>query len=306
MKNIQIILLFAGFAAAFSSCQKEENGPDAYGNFEATATVVGAEANGRLLYLNVEEGQHLAAGQNIGLVDTAQLHLQLLQLQATLETLPQKLREAEPEVAVLEDQKRNLIRERDRVKLLLADKAATPKQLDDMNGQIEVMEKRIAAARRSVRVVNRGILSEKKPVRAQMDVLREQLRKCHITNPVSGTVLTKLSEPNEVVGYGSPLYKIADLSRLTLRAYATAVQLQKVKVGQQVKVFVDNGEDGLRELPGEVTWISGEAEFTPKTIQTKEERVNLVYALKVEVANDGTLKIGMPGEVVFSEEEKEE
>ncbi|MEZ4963236.1 MAG: HlyD family efflux transporter periplasmic adaptor subunit [Saprospiraceae bacterium] len=283
----------------FASCQPEESGADAYGNFEATSTVVGAEANGRLLFLKAEEGQFLKAGELIALVDTTQLHLQMLQLQATIETLPQKLREAEPDVAVLEDQKRNVIRERDRVKLLLKDKAATPKQLDDMNGEIEVLEQRIAAARRSVQVANRGILSEQKPVAAQVDVLKEQLQKCYIYNPITGTVLTKLSEPSEVVGFGTPLYKIADLSSLTLRAYASAVQLQNIKIGQQVQVRVDDGENGYRELPGTITWIAGEAEFTPKTIQTKEERVNLVYALKVEVKNDGTLKIGMPGEVRF-------
>ncbi|MCB9341837.1 MAG: HlyD family efflux transporter periplasmic adaptor subunit [Lewinellaceae bacterium] len=296
MKQLLIYLSPLFFLAA---CQPEESGADAFGNFEATTTTVGAEANGRLLFLKAEEGQSLKAGELVALVDTTQLHLQMLQLQATIETLPQKLREAEPDVAVLEDQKRNVIRERDRVKLLLRDKAATPKQLDDMNGEIEVLEQRIAAARRSVQVANRGILSEQKPVAAQVDVLKEQLQKCYIYNPITGTVLTKLSEPSEVVGFGTPLYKIADLSSLTLRAYASAVQLQNIKIGQQVQVRVDDGENGYRELPGTITWIAGEAEFTPKTIQTKEERVNLVYALKVEVKNDGTLKIGMPGEVRF-------
>lgn len=300
MKNIKITTLFF-LLFTFTACEKSENGADAYGNFEATEVVVSAESNGRLLTLHVEEGQTLEAGQMVALVDTTQLHLQKLQLQATIKTLPKKLREADADIAVLEDQKRNLIRERDRVKKLLADKAATPKQLDDLNGEIEVIEQRIAATKRTVQVANRGILAEQEPLAAQIKTIENQLAKSYIRNPIAGTVTTKLAEPSEVVGFGAPLYKIANLDHLILRAYASAVQIQNVAVGQQVKVFIDAGENSYRELPGEITWIANESEFTPKTIQTKKERVNLVYALKVKVKNDGTLKIGMPGEVSFNE-----
>ncbi|HFA50726.1 MAG TPA: HlyD family efflux transporter periplasmic adaptor subunit [Bacteroidetes bacterium] len=295
IKTTFFAILFLGFF----SCKKTENTSDAYGNFEATETIVSAEANGRLLFLNVEEGQTLKAGELVALVDTSQLHLQKLQLLATIKTLPKKLRDASPDIAVLEDQKKNLVRERDRIKKLLADKAATPKQLDDMNGQIKVLEQRIKAAKSQTQTVNRGILAEQAPLQAQVAAIEDRLRKSYVRNPISGTVLTKLAEPSEVVGFGAPLYKIADLGHLQLRAYASAVQMQNVAIGQQVKVLLDAGEDAYRELPGEVTWISSESEFTPKTIQTKEERVNLVYAFKVRVENDGKLKIGMPAEVVF-------
>ncbi|MEO1260213.1 MAG: HlyD family efflux transporter periplasmic adaptor subunit [Bacteroidota bacterium] len=283
----------------FCSCEKTENRADAYGNFEAIETVVSAESSGRLIMLKIEEGQRLNANEWIALVDTTQLHLQKLQLLATIETLPQKLREAEPDVAVLEKQKRNLLRERDRVQKLLDDKAATPKQLDDLNGEIKVVEQRINAAQRTVQVANRSILAEQAPLAAQIKTIENQLRNCYIHNPISGTVMTKLAEPSEIVGFGTPLYKIANLDHLTLRAYASAIQIQDTKIGQEVTVRIDTGGDTYRELPGKITWIASESEFTPKTIQTKEERVNLVYALKVKVENDGRLKVGMPGEVVF-------
>ena len=299
MKIIQTIFAGLLFTALFS-CKKTDAAADAYGNFEATETVVSAEGNGRLLFLQVEEGQRLQAGELVALIDTSQLHLQKLQLLALINTLPKKLRVAEPDIAVLEDQKRNLLREHDRVEKLLADKAATPKQLDDLNGEIVVINQRIEAAKSQTQIANRGILSEQEPLRAQIATIEDKLLKCYVRNPVAGTVMTKLAEPSEVVGFGTPLYKIANLDYLELRAYASAVQLQGVETGQEVSVLIDAGEQGYHDLPGKVIWISSESEFTPKTIQTKEERVNLVYAFKVRVKNDGQLKIGMPGEVVFN------
>lgn len=291
--------LFLTLAFLLAACQQEENSADAYGNFEATETIVSAEANGKLLFLNVEEGKTLKAGELVALVDTTLLYLQKKQLRATLGTIGKKTQDPNPQIAVLEGQKANLIRERDRVKALLADKAATPKQLDDLNGQIEVVERQISAARKQAGTANTGILGEKDPVLAQIQMLEEQIRRCYVRNPVSGTVLTKIAEPSEVVGFGSPLYKIAPLDTLELRAYVSGSQLANLKIGQQVTVQIDEEGGGVRSLPGQVSWISSKAEFTPKTIQTKEERVNLVYAFKVRAANDGALKIGMPGEVVF-------
>lgn len=283
------------------SCKKEATRSDAFGNFEAVETIVSAEANGKLLFLKANEGEPLKAGELVALVDTTLLHLQKQQLLASLGTIGKKQQDPNPQIAVLEEQKRNLIRERDRVKRLLADKAATPKQLDDMNGQIEVVDAQIKAARRTAGTANTGILGEKDPVLAQIKVLGEQIRRCYIYNPLDGVVLTKIAEASEVVGFGSPLYKIAALDTLELRAYISGDQLPSLKIGQTVSVLIDQSGGGVRTLPGMVSWISSKSEFTPKTIQTKEERVNLVYAFKVKVANgDGALKIGMPGEVRFS------
>lgn len=284
------------------ACEPTAERADAYGNFEATVTTVSAEASGRLLFFSVEEGQRLDQNAYVGLVDTTIMDLQRRQLMASIGTLPKKMRTADPDIRVLQDQRSNLIRERDRIKKLVAAKAATPKQLDDLNGEIEVVDQRIQAAERQTQVANRGILAEKDPLLAQVDLLDEQIRKAYLFNPVAGTVLTKLAEASEIVGVGSPLYRIASLDTLVLRAYAGSVQLQSVRVGQEVNVRVDQGEENYRSYEGKVVWISDQAEFTPKTIQTKEERVNLVYATKITVPNpDGTLKIGMPAEVDFIE-----
>lgn len=292
--------LFFLLLLTLTGCTEEAIRSDAYGNFEATTTTISAEANGRLLQFSVAEGQDLSTGQFVGLVDTTQLHLQRRQLEAQLGTFGRQVRSPDADIAVYEDQKSNLIRERDRTKRLVEAKAATPKQLDDLNGQIEVIEQQITAARARTSEANRGILAGKDPVRAQLDVLAEQIAKAHVRNPVSGTVLTKLAEAGEIVGVGSPLYRIASMDTLTLRAYAGSVQLQRAHLGQRVKVLIDAGETGYDTLPGTISWISERAEFTPKTIQTKEERTNLVYALKVAVANpDGRLKLGMPAEVNF-------
>jgi HlyD family secretion protein len=300
MNTFHKIFIFSTLTLLFS-CKKEEKRSDAYGNFEAVETIVSAEANGKLLYLHIAEGEPQKAGELVSLVDTTLLHLQKQQLLANLGTIGKKQQDPSPQIAVLEEQRRNLARERDRVQRLLSDKAATPKQLDDLNGQIEVVEAQITAARRQAGTANTGILGEKDPVLAQVKVLNEQIRRCYVRNPVDGVVLTKIAEPSEVVGFGSPLYKIAALDTLELRAYVSGAQLPGLKIGQQVNVLVDQNGGGVKPLTGTVSWISSKAEFTPKTIQTKEERVNLVYAFKVKVANgEGALKIGMPGEVVLS------
>lgn len=306
MNTLRKILIFSTLTLLFA-CKKEEKRSDAYGNFEAVETIVSAEASGKLLFLKAKEGEPLQAGELVALVDTTLLHLQKQQLMASLGTIGKKQQDPNPQIAVLEEQKRNLIRERDRIKRLLADKAATPKQFDDMNGQIEVVDAQIKAARRSAGTVNTGILGEKDPVLAQIKVLNEQIRRCYIYNPLDGVVLTKIAEASEVVGFGSPLYKIAALDTLELRAYVSGDQLPNLKIGQAVNVLIDQAGGGVQTLSGTVNWISSKSEFTPKTIQTKEERVNLVYAFKVKVANsDGTLKIGMPGEVNWSNGAKTE
>jgi len=288
-----------------ASCKEKGDISDAYGNFEATTTTISSESNGTLLFLKVEEGQELKAGEPIAVVDTTHLHLQRKQLQATIGTLPRKLRNTLADIEVLQNQKQNLIRERDRVMRLVEKKAATVKQLDDLNGNIDVVEKQILAIRSQTNTANAAILAEKEPILAQIAVINEQIRKSYIRNPVEGTVLSKLAEVHEIVRPGSPLYRIAQLDVMELRFYIDGVQLQNLKLGQKVQVLVDNGEDGFKELEGTISWIASQAEFTPKTIQTKEDRVNLVYAIKAQVPNpDGLIKMGMPAEVNFEKKEK--
>ena len=296
-----VLLLFIFFTA----CEEKAELSDAYGNFEATTIMVSSEANGRLLFLKAKEGESLEAGTLVGIVDTTQLHLQRKQVQASIGILPKKLRTTLADIEVLKNQKANLVRERDRVSRLLAKKAATPKQLDDLNGEIRVMNQRIKAVESQTQTANRGILAEKEPMLAQIAVINEQIRKSYIYNPVDGRVLTKLAEPSEIVGIGAPLYRIGQLDTMTLRMYVSSVQLQRLQLGKTVEVLIDSGEEAYKILEGRVTWIAEQAEFTPKTIQTKEDRVNLVYAVKVSVPNpNGELKIGMPAEVNFEESER--
>ncbi len=300
MQKYILLLLFIAFAAG--ACEKKTNLADAYGNFEVQELIVSAEANGKILHLNLEEGQTLKAGQLIALVDTLPLHLQKQQLLASIRTISGKTQDAQPQIEVLEEQKVNLLREKKRVEALLADKAATPKQLDDIKGQIEVVDRQIAATQSQTQTLNRGVLGEIAPIREQIKLIDDQIRRCFVYNPIDGTVLLKFAEKSEMTAAGRPLYKIAELSEMELRAYISGAQLPEVKIGQEVEIRIDQGEQDYRSLAGKVSWIASEAEFTPKTIQTKEERVNLVYAIKVKVKNDGSLKIGMPGEVVLKEE----
>ncbi|MEO0338695.1 MAG: HlyD family efflux transporter periplasmic adaptor subunit, partial [Bacteroidota bacterium] len=287
--------------ALFTSCNEENNRSDAYGNFEATTTLVSAEANGRLLFLNIEEGEVVTGGQLVALVDTVQLNLQRQLLNAQMGTLPKKLQNSLSEIEVLERQKDNLQREKERVERLLVKKAATTKQLDDLNGEIEVVNQRIQSINVQTRIANRSILAEKEPLLAQRAIINDQIRRSYVHNPFEGTILTKLAEPSEMVAMGAPLYRIADLDTITLKFYASATQLQGLKLGQPVEVLVDEGVEDYRKLSGMISKIADQAEFTPKTIQTKEDRVNLVYAIEAKVPNaDGRLKIGMPAEVNFN------
>jgi len=284
-----------------SACTETDEISDAYGNFEVDVTTISSEANGRLLFLDVSEGNELEIDKLVALVDTTQLHLQREQIRAIIKTLPKKLRNTLDDIEVLQRQRANLVRERDRVKRLLAKQAATPKQLDDLNGKIEVVDQQIAALHTQTQTGNSAILAEKEPLLAQIAIINEQIRRSRIYNPIEGTVLTKMAEPHELVRTGSPLYRIGSLDTLTLRFYVDGLQLQEISLGQKIEVLVDSGEDGYRQLSGKISWIATQAEFTPKTIQTKKDRVNLVYALKAKVPNsDGILKIGMPAEVNFN------
>ena len=215
-----------------------------------------------------------------------------------MNTLPKKLRTALADIEVLQNQKANLVRERDRIARLVEKKAAPPKSLEDLNGELTVIDQQMEAIRSQTATANRGILAEKEPMLAQLDIIRQKIKDSYIHNPVDGTILTKLSEAHEMVGMGTPLYRLGRLDTMTLRFYVGSVQLQHAQLGQKISVLIDEGEDGYKSLEGTIVWISQQAEFTPKTIQTKEDRVNLVYAVKARVPNpEGRLKIGMPAEV---------
>ena len=295
------------------ACNRNGKKFDASGTFESDEVIVSSASTGKILSLDVEEGDTISQNKIVGTVDSENLALQKEQVQASIRALGEKTVNVSPQVKLLEDQQRvqesqlaNLEHERTRIENLLKQDAATSKQLDDMNAQIDMVKKQITVTQQQINVQrnnvstqNRSILSEGKPMQKRVEQLNDLLNKSNIINPINGTVLTKYAEEGEMTSTGKAIYKIADLSIITLRAYITGGQLSQVKLGQQVKVFVDNGVDKYKEYPGTITWISDKAEFTPKTIQTKDERANLVYAIKIKVKNDGYLKIGMYGEAEF-------
>lgn len=292
MKNILIIITVLLF---LSGCSNNKQKSDAYGNFEATETIVSSESSGKLNEFNVEEGMLIEAGETVGYIDTNQLYLKKNQLAQQKNTTRTKFKNVSAQVSVLQEQKRVALREKERIERLLKDEAATGKQLDDINGSIDVINRQI----NSIEMQNTTTNEELKGLDVQIAQVVDQLQKSSITNPVKGTIILKLAEQGEIVSFGKPLYKIADISTMELRAYVSGAQLTEIKLGQKVKVLIDDGAKGYKTLEGGISWISSKAEFTPKIVQTKEERVNLVYAFKVRVVNDGSIKIGMPGEVVF-------
>ncbi len=327
-KNTQMKRYFiqlGAIAVLLSACNGNDQEFDASGVFEASEVIVSSEANGKIVAFELEEGMSLAAGQTVGMIDCENLSLQKAQVAASVEALAAKQNSAGPQVQVLKEQHNSqrkqlavqkeqlavLLKEQGRLQRLVNAEAVPQKQLDDITGNVDVLKKQIEAAESQLNVTlqqiksaeqqiaigNRAVLSERKPLEERIAQMDNMIGKCQIVNPVAGTVLLKYAEQNEITGQGKALYKVADMRELKLRAYITNSQLASLKVGQEVKVFVDNGEEGYKELPGKVEWISDKAEFTPKTIQTKDERANLVYATKISVRNDGFLKIGMYGEV---------
>ena len=286
--DIFITAILIGF---LSSCSNGEKA-DGYGNFEATEITISSEANGKLEYLNVEEGQVFEKGTAVGLVDTLQLYLNKQQLLAQKETVASKSGGVWSQVSVLNEQLQTAKTEQKRIQNMFAENAATQRQVDQANSQVDVLKKQI----QNVETQNAPIVNEVKSIDAKVAQIEEQIVKSKITNPIKGTVLTKYAEPGEIVSFGKPLYKIADLEEMTLRVYVSETQLPKIKIGQEVTVKIDSGEE-MKDYQGTISWISASAEFTPKIIQTKEERVNLVNAVKVTVKNDGSLKIGMPAEM---------
>lgn len=288
-------ILFLVVIVLLASCKSNKNGSDAFGTFEATETTISSESAGKIQWIKIEEGQVLNAGDTIALVDTVQLSLKREALLAQQKAASNKANYILAQVKVIEEQIKTSLVEKNRLEKLFKDGAATQQQLDNINGLLAVYEKQIS----TIETQNAPVINELEAYDKQIAQLTDQINRSYVVNPVSGTVLTKYSEANEIVNQGKALYKIADLNDIFLRAYVSGAQLPNIKLEQKVTVLADKNESELKEYEGVVTWISSTAEFTPKIIQTKEERVNLVYAVKVKVKNDGSLKIGMPGEVKF-------
>lgn len=281
------------------SCDSNENGSDAYGNFEATEIMVSSEMPGKIISYSVEEGQTLKKDQLVAVIDTILLDKQKDLIKASIQAVKSKRQNSKPEIDVIVEQKSHLLNERKRLVKLFQGNAATQKQLDDLDAQIRVLDKKIIAVKNKTKDVNFSVSSQTAPLDAQMEQVKEQIIKSSVLNPIDGQVLSVYKRQGEVTAPGLPLYKIADLSTINLKAYVSGLQLPKIKLNQEVTVLIDESKDTNRSIKGNIVWISDKAEFTPKTIQTKEERVIQVYAIKVKVVNDGSIKIGMPGEIVF-------
>jgi HlyD family secretion protein len=293
----QIISIASALLAI--ACTSGETDYDASGTFEAVETIVSTEANGTIKALDLNEGQTLKAGAQVGYIDSLQLFLKKKQLLAQIRVVLSKRPNVSAQLASLYEQLKQAKREQQRIANLLKADAATQKQYDDATSQVAVTERQIDAQESSLGITSASLNEEVLPLRVQIEQLDDQLSRCRIINPVNGTVLVKYAEAQEMAQAGKPLYKIADLSTIVLRAYITGDQLSKIKLNQKVTVLVDADAGSYKEYSGTIEWVSDKAEFTPKTIQTKDERANLVYAVKINVKNDGVLKIGMYGEVKF-------
>lgn len=282
-----------------TSCQQSTIKPDASGTFETTEVIVSAEGTGQILDFTVEEGMALTEGQLVGHIDSTQLYLKKLQLKANQKALLSRRPDMQKQLATLEQQLATARSEKRRIENLVKDNAVATKQLDDVNAQIALLEKQITATKSTLSTTIDGITGDNNALEIQLEQLEDQLNNCRITAPITGTVLAKYAEKGELATTGKTLFKLGDTNQMILRAYVTNDQLSTIKIGQKVKVFADYGK-GNKEYEGVITWISNKAEFTPKTIQTRDERANLVYALKISVKNDGYIKIGMYGDVKFN------
>lgn len=293
MKNKLLVYLL--ITVLFQSCSSSGELSDAYGNFEAVEVTVSSESQGKVTAMMLEEGSTIDSGLLVLQTDTVTLWLKYKQVESQRKAISAKVSNILSQVNVQEQQKKNLLSEKKRIEKLLKDKAVPEKQIDDINNAIAVIDKQIEM----IKTQNQAVFSELDGMDFQLKQIRDQINRCYVMNPIKGTVLEKYIEQAEMVVPGRALYKIANLDELVLRAYVDESQLGSIKIGQQTKVIIDDGKGGLKEMAGAVTWISSQAEFTPKIIQTREERQNLVYAIKIKVKNDGSIKIGMPGEAIF-------
>ncbi|MBR1838988.1 MAG: HlyD family efflux transporter periplasmic adaptor subunit [Prevotella sp.] len=294
------LMIMAAGLAMLAGCGNKEKEYDATGVFEATETTVAAEQSGALMAFDVSEGDVLPFGKEVGLIDTTQIWLKIQQARATKGVYQSQKPDMEAQIAATRQQLAKAKQDQQRYKELVADGAAPSKMLDDANSQVQVLQKQLDAQISTLSTQLSTLDSQLSTVDVQESQLQDQLRKCHITTPTTGTVLEKYVERGEFVAVGKPLFKIADTLRMFIRAYVTSAQLKNIKVGQKAKVYADYGDGQKKEYDGTVNWISGKSEFTPKTILTDDERADLVYALKVAIKNDGYVKIGMYGEVKFN------
>lgn len=299
MKTLNYILPI--FLIALFSCSSNENGTDATGVFEATEIIVSAESSGKLLSFSIQEGDELKKNQPLGQIDSTQLYLNKLQVEANQMALLSSRPDVQSQLDAIEREIDKAEFEKKRIEKLLEGDVATQKQLDDINAQLAVLRANLKAKKTSLNISTQAIDAQSEAMEAQIDLINDQLERSRILSPIEGTVLVKYAEEGELTGMGKPLFKVADLDRMILRAYVTADQLTQIQTGQLVKVLAEFGKDENREYEGKISWISSKSEFTPKTIQTQDERANLVYAVKIAVPNDGFLKIGMYGGIKISE-----
>ena len=300
MKSIYYIITL--FSIIFlGACSSLNGNFDATGSFEAIEIIVSSEANGKILQLDIEEGQTLEKGEEAGLIDSTQLYLQKMSLLANAQGVRIQRPNIDTQTAAIQEQIQTYEREKERTKKLIAANAANQKQLDDINAQIDILQKQLSAQTSSLQKSSANISAQSSALEIQVAQLEDLIEKCKVISPISGTVINKYAEAGELANMGTPLFKIADLQNMSLRAYITGDQLSKVKLNDKVTVLVDAGDVKMNEYEGTVSWISDKSEFTPKTIQTKNERANLVYAIKISVKNEGYLKIGMYGEMKFKQ-----
>lgn len=304
MKSLRILyycLAATLLCGGLTACNSSADEADATGVFEATEVLVSAESGGRILHLDLQEGDRVESGRVVGYIDTVQLALKREQLLASMDAVGHKKMDVAKQVAATRRQIEQAEREYARSRDLLHDRAGTQKQVDDAEAQVAVLRRQLEAQLSTMTSTNLGVRDEQRSLELQVLQLDDQLQKCRIASPIRGTVLTKYAEAGEVTAAGRPLFKVADLEHIYLRAYVEAPQLTALRLGQEVTVYADRGEADRTPYPGRVVWISGEAEFTPKTIQTRDERSNLVYAVKIAVDNsDGQIKLGMYGSVDFT------
>lgn len=293
------LILGFGLSLALAACGDKEVEYDASGIFETTEIIVSAQTAGELTALTAEEGRTVEAGEKLGCVDTVQLALKKRQLSASLTATDSKRLDRKRQVAALRQQIDNLQREKARFSELLKADAATEKQVDELDYQSAILQRQLEATEEQINSSNSSLDGQSSGIEAQLAQVEDQIRKSVAASPIKGTILAKYAEPGEYVVPGKPLFKVADISRMKLRAYLTADQLTTLKIGQKVTVYADQGKTDRKAYEGIVVWIADEAEFTPKTIQTREERANLVYAVKIAVSNDGLIKRGMYGDVKF-------
>lgn len=292
-----VLLVLMGMAAC-----SEENESDAFGQFEADEIVISAETNGRLTFFGIEEGETLEAGAKVAVVDTTNLHLQKLELEASIESVRSNTDKLDAQKEVLQSQLETAQKELNRIQGLKRDNAATQQQLDSAEGRVNTLQKQI----QSIDVEKRSVTTELSRIEAKIAQVNNQIERATITNPMNGTVLNTFAEEYELMAPGKPIYSIANLRDMILRIYVSGAQLPEIQLGETVEVIFDENKTDNQSTKGHVSWIASEAEFTPRMIQTKEERVTQVYAVKVRVDNpDGKLKIGMPGEVKFASDEIE-